>query len=239
MLANPWLVRIGGGLICGIIAYLVSSLIVAKKEKKYYLRKLYSANQEILQTVRPMIAKEDLFDINLLHSIISSTANKYNVDKADLYNIHSLIDDIITDIMQSPFLTMEQKEQYCKNLMDLKTKRGKKDAQEPEKQVIICDGVSVDYISLLVALMSILFSFFSIYIFQLNDLEKAMLFGNRILFLFILIVLSLIPLFFVQIIDNIRKIRSRNKATNIKEKIEEKVIDKKETESKESENLEG
>ena|SRR5690554_1510054 len=238
MLANPWLVRIGGGLICGIIAYLVSSLVVAKKEKKYYLRKLYSANQEILQTVRPMIAKEDLFDIHLFNSIISSTANKYNVDREDLYNIHSLIDDIITDIMQSSFLTMEQKDQYCKNLMDLKTKRSKKDVSEPEKQVIIRDGVSVEYISLLMALMSILFSFFSIYIFQLNDLEKALLFSNKLLFLFILIVLSLIPLFFVQIIDNIRRIRSRSKFTNIKEKIEEKAKDKKETDPVESEKLE-
>ena len=33
MLANPWVLRIGGGLLSGLIVYLVSSLLVAKKEK--------------------------------------------------------------------------------------------------------------------------------------------------------------------------------------------------------------
>lgn len=233
MLANPWVIRVGGGLICGIIVYLVASLLVAKKERKYYLLKLNSANHEIIQTIRPMIAKDDLFDINLFNSIISSTANKYNVDKADLYNIQSLIDDIITDIMQSAFLTMEQKDLYCKNLMDLKVKSSKK-ANDPEKQVIIREGISGEFMSLLVALMTIMFTIFSIYIFQLNDIEKALLFSNKFYFLLILIVLSLIPIFLIQIMDNIKKMRSRNKTTNtIKEKFEEKATDKKETESKE------
>ena len=233
MLANPWVLRIGGGLLSGLIVYLVSSLLVAKKEKKYYLRKLYAANLEILQTIRPMIAKDDLFDINLFNSIISSTANKYNVDKADLYNIQSLIDDIITDIMQSPFLTMEQKDLYCKNLMDLKVKSSKKAALDSEQPVLIREGVPVEYMSLLMALMTIIFAILSIYIFQLNDIEKAMLFSNKLYLLLLLIVLPLIPLFFVQIMDNIKKMRSRSKAANLNEKIEEKAADKKETESKE------
>jgi|SRR5690554_4275942 len=233
MLTNPWVIRIGGGVISGIIVYIISNLLVSKKEKNFYVRKLNSANREILQTIRPMIAKDNLFDINLFKSIISSTANKYDVDKTDLYNIQSLIDDIITDIMQSPFLTIEQKDEYCKNLMNLKEKNSKKTNDDMEKIIVKREGISPEHISLLMALMTTLFTIFSIYVYQLNDLEKGLLFSNRLQYFAILIILPLIPLFLIQILDYIKKIKTRSKYTNTKEKQEDEITEKEDKKSKE------
>ena len=231
MLSNPWFVGIGGGIICGIIVYFFAYYLVSRKENKLYNLKLKAANAEILSTIKPMISKDNLFDVKLFNSIISSTANNYDVDKNDLYSIELLVDDIITDIMQSPFLSIEQKDEYSKNLMEIKEKAPS--ADKPESRGVVKDNISSKYLSSLIALMTTMFAILSVLLlqsYQISIFEKNGLFNNSIEYFMLIIILPILSLVIVQFFDYIRKITRRNE-------YEESIEKKNGTENNEKEKI--
>lgn len=206
MLTNTWFIGIGGGILCGVVTYIIIYYFLSNNEQKHYYQKLYLANREILNTIRPMISKDDLLNIKFFNSIISSTANKHDISKNDLLSINTLIDYIITDIMKSQFLTIEQKNDYSKKLMKIK------DGNNSEVENTLAskrDNISAIYLSLAISLPTAFFAILAILILQYignNELFSK----NNIYVFVIMIIIPLFSLLIIQVLDYIRKIRRKN-----------------------------
>lgn len=117
---NSWTIGIGGGIISGLIVFLVTSKIFSKKENKEYLQKVRIANNELMYAIRPLVVEQTLPTIEIVNSILLSTAKKYNVQLSDLYKRDDIADDLTKEIMDNPFLTSENKLQYCKLTENIK-----------------------------------------------------------------------------------------------------------------------
>ncbi len=120
VLNNPWVVGIVGGMISGLAVFLLSNLIITRRDRREMRQQIRLANSEVIHSTRTFIVDKVLFDAEWLNSILSSTARKYGVGKKDLYDLAGLSDDIITEIMNNPFLSPRQKAEYCEFVSRLK-----------------------------------------------------------------------------------------------------------------------
>lgn len=116
ILSNPWFVGIFGGIISGFLVFFITRRFFSNKDKHEYFQQIKVANNEILYTIRPLIADQCIPEQDILISLINSTAKKYHVQTKDLYNEKILTNDLIKEIIDNPFLKSEQKIQFCKSV---------------------------------------------------------------------------------------------------------------------------
>ncbi|MDD4302663.1 hypothetical protein [uncultured Sphaerochaeta sp.] len=207
---SPWFIGISGGIISGILVYFITNGIVSKKEKKLYKQKIGSVNFEILQTIRPIIINKERFNNDIFDSIISSLANKHAVATADIYSVNELCNDVITDIIQTPFLTSEQKDEYTANLLSIKTSNQPNSTKE--KIIYIKrSSISSKYLSLSMAMTTSLFAMVGIISVMMNRSEFCSLFSNDFLKIFsiglILISVPIISLMSLSMIGRSKRLR--------------------------------
>jgi hypothetical protein len=113
ILTNSWTVGIIGGIISGLIVFFVTNRLVSRRENKEYQQKVRIANNELLYSIRPLIVEQSLPTIQMINSLLLSTAKKYTVQLADLYTKDDIADDLTKEVMDNPFLTSENKLRYC------------------------------------------------------------------------------------------------------------------------------
>lgn len=53
LIANPWIVGIGGGVISSLIVFFITKFFLSKKENKEYEQKVRLATNEVVYAVRP------------------------------------------------------------------------------------------------------------------------------------------------------------------------------------------
>ncbi len=117
---NPWVTGIGGGIISSLIVFFVTKYFFKKKENREYVQKIKLANNEILYAIRPLIIDKKTPLKESFSSLRVSVSNKYGVKLDDLYNHVSLSNDLIAEILENPFLTSEQKEDFCQLILQFK-----------------------------------------------------------------------------------------------------------------------
>lgn len=117
---NPWVTGIGGGIISSLIVFFVTKYFFKKKENREYVQKIKLANNEILYAIRPLIIDHKTPLRESFSSLRVSVSNKYGVKLDDLYNNISLSNDLIAEILENPFLTSEQKEDFCQLILQFK-----------------------------------------------------------------------------------------------------------------------
>ena len=120
MFTNPWAVGIGGGFLSGLLVTLITRVIFSRRENREYLQRVATANNEIIYSLRPSISEKNLPSREILDSLLASTARKYDVKKTDLYDAQRLVEDIIKEIMDSGFISSQQKIEFCEQLSILK-----------------------------------------------------------------------------------------------------------------------
>ena len=120
MVTNPWVVGIGGGIFSGLLVALITKVIFSRRENREYLQRVTTANNEIIYSLRPSISEKNLPSREILDSLIASTARKYGVKRNDLYDNKQLVEDIIKDIIDSGFISSQQKIEFCEQLSVLK-----------------------------------------------------------------------------------------------------------------------
>ena len=121
-LINPWMIGIGGGVLSGLVVTFISRVIFSQRDNKEYHQKVITANQEILYAIRPSISEEQIPAEGIIGSIRAATAQKYKVEIQDLYKISEIVDSLIKEVMDSSFISMETKVNYCNKLSNLETK---------------------------------------------------------------------------------------------------------------------
>ncbi|SMG58269.1 hypothetical protein [Paenibacillus aquistagni] len=200
LLNNVWFVGIIGGIISGVIVYFITDFFVSKKNKKIYKEKINLANAEVLNSLKPMVTDETSFDIKLYQTVSRAIATKHKINQIDLYDFKIVIDLITTEIMQSQFLSYEQKKNYANTLINVYREQEKIDIQnDKEIQTVVSisntNTVSSKYLSLTLAIMTTLFAIISttyISLDRLNELNKIANINDQVRA--VLVLLTAIPL---------------------------------------------
>lgn len=174
---NAWTIGIGGGIISGLIVFIVTSKIFSRKENKEYQQKIHLANNELLYAIRPLIVEQKLPTIEIFESILLSTSKKHSVKSTDLYNQNDIADDLTKEIMDNSFLTSENKLKYCELTEAIKELRKKPEKDLLTKAEIIYiekdKSISKEYLSILLSLMTaMMVVVVSLFVFKDRDLLK-------------------------------------------------------------------
>lgn len=127
---NPWVIGIVGGLIVTAI----SRYLFSRRDDKEYRQKVVTANQEILYAIRPGVSEGKIASVDVLSSLLAATASKYGVEENDLYHPQQISNHLIKEIMDSSFISVELKQQYCDALAVLKTAGIQKEQAEPRSE---------------------------------------------------------------------------------------------------------
>lgn len=117
-LSHPWFVGIIGGIVSGLIVFWITRVFFSQREDRLHKQNISSANQEILVSLRPVVAEGAKIDQRVASAMIHSTARKWSVKPGELYSIKALGQELIKEVMDSSFINHETKETYCTNIAD-------------------------------------------------------------------------------------------------------------------------
>jgi len=131
--ANPWVVGIGTGAISGLSVNIISRLILTRKDNKEFKQKTSSANNEIIYSLRSAVAEASMPKEEIIESIARATAQKYEVKRDSLMSLTEITDALIKEVMDSNFLSQDQKDKYTTKIVSVITKASKKHSQTHER----------------------------------------------------------------------------------------------------------
>lgn len=118
-LENAWVVGILGGVVSGIIVFLITNWLFSGQGKREIARRIGTANQEVVLAVRQGIPENTIPTAAVLYALIKATARKHGVRDEELYGPPEVAQDLIKEVMDSSFISAQTKEDYCKRLADL------------------------------------------------------------------------------------------------------------------------
>jgi hypothetical protein len=108
------------GLLFSLIVFLVTSYFFTKRDKTDYRKKIETANNEMLYSIRPLLVEKKVPSKDILVAVRFSTAKKYGVEQHDLYDEFSLTSDLINETIANVFLTSDEKLEFCNLLQAIK-----------------------------------------------------------------------------------------------------------------------
>lgn len=158
-LTNSWAIGIGGGIISGLVVFLITNKIFSRREDKEYMQKIEMANKELLYSIRPLIVGQNLPVQDLIDSIIFSTARKYGVEITDIYENEELAEDLTKEILDNPFLNSESKLKYCELTSKLKELNVVEELEEQKREVVYIEKtkpITKEFFSFTLAIMTTL-----------------------------------------------------------------------------------
>lgn len=120
LIANPWIVGIGGGVISSLIVFFITKFFLSKKENKEYEQKVRLATNDVVYAVRPLVIDKAIPDNDVLAALRSAIAVKYGVKVSDVIGIKQLVSILVLEILSNSFLNSSQKNEYCNLLMTMK-----------------------------------------------------------------------------------------------------------------------
>jgi hypothetical protein len=227
MLNNPWVTGIGGGIISSLIVFFVTRYFFSKREKREYLQKLETANNEILYSIRPLVIEKRIPSKDILNAIRVSTAKRYGVKQEDLYNEYSLSYNLINEIMGNSFLSSDQKIEFCNLLNSMK----QQEIGNAEKEVEVIylnekDSISSKYNSILLAMTTFAMVLtMSLFISKtVTDSSSIEILTEKFPFLAIM---TLIPIMAVTLLYTLRLFRDKERE---RQKLPDKIGERKEKE---------
>ncbi len=141
-ISNAWTIGIGGGIVSGFIVFWVTNFFFTKREKKEYLQRVKTANNEILYAIRPLIVSQKIPVQAIIESLILSTSRKYMVNTTNLYT-QRLVEDLIKEVLDNAFLDADRKLEYCNIVNKIVNQADKKNidlTRDPPKTIISYEG---------------------------------------------------------------------------------------------------
>lgn len=150
LIANPWFVGIGGGVISSLIVFFITKFILSKKENKEYEQKVRLATNEVVYAVRPLVIDKAIPANEILAALRSAIAVKYGVKVSDVIGIKQLVCILVLEILSNSFLNSSQKKEYCNLLMTMKDEP----KQTPSNDVHKRKSERNLYISMMLSLLS-------------------------------------------------------------------------------------
>ncbi|KZN34552.1 hypothetical protein N480_21240 [Pseudoalteromonas luteoviolacea S2607] len=165
ILNNSWLVGISTGILSGIIVYWIVNYLFSQRDEKLLAQSILSANREILYALRPEVSEKHMPSSEVVDSLRNATARKYNLESYLLYDIKSISEELIKEIMDSSFISSEVKIQHCNALKELsKSAREEEVSEQQKNERLVNDVVYKDKLVVLFSLIIAMFTgLFSLY----------------------------------------------------------------------------
>lgn len=116
MWSNPWIVGIIGGIISGLFVFFVTNFLVNKVSKKEYFNQVNQANQELVSLLIVSVSEGELPSLTILQSLASSISRKYNVKQQDVNTVKDTLEDLIREIFDTNFISVENKIEVSEKL---------------------------------------------------------------------------------------------------------------------------
>lgn len=113
---NAWFIGIVGSILSGLFTYWLTKTIFSKKDNKEYLQKVNTVNNEIIYALRLGISEESLPSYHVINRLINATCRKQGVRVKDVYTYNEIIEDLTKEVMDSSFISSENKAKYCELL---------------------------------------------------------------------------------------------------------------------------
>lgn len=220
LINNPWISGIGGSLISSVVVYFMSRYFFAQKRSREYAQKVKLADNEILYTVRPLIIDGKTPLNECFSSLLLSVSKKYEVKIEDIYNAETLSEDLITEILQNPFLTSEQKEDLSKIILQFKHSETSRFTAKDERLEITIPPYRYASQSLILAILTFAVLFIASLYLDLHDEFNAE--DKPIGYYVVIFVLGIIIYFaysslretFKVLLDKLRKLRNKENSVS-------------------------
>ena len=116
-LNNTWVVGILGGVLSGFIVNYLSRIFLSKRENREYLQKVFSANREVIYSIRPGISEGVIPKPQTVEALIVATARKYAVSRSDVFGPSEIAQELTKEVMDSSFISSQVKQEYCERLL--------------------------------------------------------------------------------------------------------------------------
>lgn len=116
-LNNTWVVGILGGVLSGFIVNYLSRIFLSKRENREYLQKVFSANREVIYSIRPGISEGVIPKPETVEALIVATARKYAVSRSDVFGPPEIAQELTKEVMDSSFISSHVKQEYCERLL--------------------------------------------------------------------------------------------------------------------------
>ena len=226
---NQWFIGIGTSIISGLLVFFFTKRFFSTKENKEYDQKVKTANNDILYSLRPLIVQKKLPSKDIIESLLSATSEKYNVNVKDLYNLKSLSDILVNEILSNPFLSSDQKLELCEIISEMKKEDKVLKKESPKVYSIERRPLSINYLSMLMAMMTgmigIVLTFYMYYKGDSNLFEQKL--NEPVLLIIITLLIPTIALASTSLFRSIRRneyLKHITTETKSKEETKEKTI---------------
>lgn len=108
------------GILASLVVFFITEFIKRIRQKKQYKHQTGLANKEVFQAIRSFIPEEEMPSCEILIAIHKATAKRYNVDERDMDSIATICDDLVKEVMESNFLSYENKLSFCEKIHRIK-----------------------------------------------------------------------------------------------------------------------
>lgn len=126
---NPWFVGIGGGIVSGLLVFIITSSIVNKVSRKEYYKKVKEANREIIALLIMSVSEGRIPSLSVIESLLKSLTRSYGVKDGDLNNISETLEDLIKEIFETRFVSNDKKNELSEALINLISEHEKVDSK--------------------------------------------------------------------------------------------------------------
>ncbi|WP_291329970.1 hypothetical protein [Desulfovibrio sp. UCD-KL4C] len=120
LLDKSVLINIVCGLVVALILWAVTNFFRKTKYDKEYLQKISRANNEILISLKGLVAEEKIPETEVILSLVRATSNKYELIEGHIMNVDKIFDALIKEIIDSTFISYDLKDRYCSKLIESK-----------------------------------------------------------------------------------------------------------------------
>lgn len=177
-LNNSWVVGVVGGLISGLLVWLITTKLFKSKQTREYTHKVITVNGELIYSLRSGISQRKLPSLDVLDALKNATARKYSVDVRNIYTNKELAEELIKEIMDSSFIPVDSKDNFFELLNPLLIENSPQQAEVEGNNLKRLENRNDAFqaISMILAIF-VAFSTFLNVIWQPLQIEKETLFG--------------------------------------------------------------
>ncbi|MEK4336038.1 MULTISPECIES: hypothetical protein [Bacillus] len=190
-LSNAWVISF----VTTVISTFFINSIVYFFKRKYYKKRIANANMELIRTVKNFVSEGQIPSVLLIQSLSQAYSESNSVKRSEMNNVDQVINHLLKDIFETNFISVQQKSDISKELMDLKEHSLDEEVENNEEASGISNKMRL-YINVAVFMF---FCSLSLYylneawnIFELYPLEMVM-----VILLIISIITSLISAWFI------------------------------------------
>jgi len=118
-LTNNIIVAWVAPIFAAVVAPVIIRIITVRRKNKEFLKRVDSANGEILDTIRPFVIQRINLDKTEIHGIRKAVANKNGIQEKYLYSDFEIMNQLIYSIATTRFITEEDKKRLSENIIKM------------------------------------------------------------------------------------------------------------------------